>query len=123
MATVFGIHRDVPNSVVPPHLAGQRCVLVSRVLPMGYLNSVSIAQHIHRNIVRWSAEGMEPPVGGEGELRKDKGMSSTASLYRSSGEMGQANGRSHSRYTLRTGVEIEAGLCLNGAAKTPEEVC
>lgn len=78
----LGFNRDVPASLVPPHLAGQRCVLVSRVLPMGYLNSVSIAQHIHRNIVRWSAEGLVPPVGGEGELRKDKGMSSAASLYR-----------------------------------------
>ena len=78
----LGFNREVSPSLVPPHLQGRKCVLVSRVLPMGFANSVSIAQHIHRNIVRWSAMKVEAPIGGEGELRKDRGMSSAASLYR-----------------------------------------
>ena len=78
----MGFNRDVPEHLVPDCYKGRRCVLVSRVLPMGFLNSVSIAQHVHRNIVRWSATAVEPPVGGEGELRKDKGMSSAPSLFR-----------------------------------------
>eukprot|EP00435_Cladocopium_sp_Y103_P065549 s527_g27.t1 len=72
----------VPPNAVPECYKGRTCVLVSRVLPMGYVNSVSIAQHIHRNIVRWSAASLEPPVGREQELRKDQGMSTSSSLFR-----------------------------------------
>ena len=78
----MGFNRVVPENLVPSRYKGRKCVLVSRVLPMGFLNSVSIAQHIHRNIVRWSAGSVDPPIGGEGEMRKDKGSSSAASLYR-----------------------------------------
>ena len=78
----MGFNRDVPDELVPTCWSGRRCVLVSRVLPMGFLNSVSIAQHVHRNVIRWSAAGMEPMIGGEGELRRDKGFSSSDSLYR-----------------------------------------
>ena len=78
----MGFNREVPATMVPESWRGQPCVLVSRVLPMGFLNSVAIAKHIHRNITRWSATMVSPPVGGEGELRKDLGMSSSASLYR-----------------------------------------
>ena len=78
----LGFNREVTQGLVLAQYAGRRCVLVSCVLPMGYLNSVSIAQHFHRNIVRWSAESMVPPITGEGEMRKDKGASSAESLYR-----------------------------------------
>ena len=70
------------NKVVPPHLVpdqwqGLPCVLVSRVLPMGFVNSVSIAQHIHRRVARL---GLYP--GGQGgsglgsqcEIRRDKAL-------------------------------------------------
>ena len=49
---------------------------------MGFVNSVSIAQHVHRNIVRWSATACSDGIGGEQELRKDKGIPSSESLYR-----------------------------------------
>ena len=78
----MGFNKLVSEHLLPPHLRGRDCVLVSRVLPMGFVNSVSIAQHVHRNIVRWSATSCDPPVGGEGELRKDKGLPSNSSLYR-----------------------------------------
>ena len=46
-----GFNKPVPESLVPAELHGRACVLVSRVLPMGFLNSVSIAQRIHQNVV------------------------------------------------------------------------
>ena len=44
---------------------------------MGFLNSVSLAQHVHRNLVKWSGRrehvGASPPVNApEQELRKDR---------------------------------------------------
>eukprot|EP00438_Fugacium_kawagutii_P000699 Skav220040 [mRNA] locus=scaffold2981:259455:271618:+ [translate_table: standard] len=74
--------RLVPDEVLPTSLRGRACVLFAKVLPMGYCNSVSIAQHVHRNVVRWSNSSMVPPIGGEGELRRDKGVSAKSSLYR-----------------------------------------
>ena len=56
-------NRRVPDDVLPPELRGRDCVLASRVLPMGWLNSVGIAQHIHRNVVRWSMCGRQPQGG------------------------------------------------------------
>ena len=78
----LGFNREVPGELLPRHLQGQSCVLVSRVLPMGYLNSVSIAQHIHRNIVKWSSTRVVPKISGEAEMRKDKPSSSAGSLFR-----------------------------------------
>ena len=60
----LGFNRLVPKHLIPPHLANRDCVMVSRVVPMGFINSVSIAQHVHRNVVRWSAQQSEPPIGG-----------------------------------------------------------
>ena len=78
----MGFNKAVPEELIPKEFQGQPCVLVARVLPMGFLNSVSVAQHIHRNVVRWAALTGKPPVGAEGELRKDRAMSSAADLYR-----------------------------------------
>ena len=78
----MGFNKLVPEEAKPPELRGQACVLVSRVLPMGFLNSVGIAQHVHRNIVREAAQQMTPPVGGEHEVRKDKAWPQTSQAYR-----------------------------------------
>lgn len=78
----MGFNREVSPSLVPPGLQGQRCVLAARVLPMGFANSVSIAQHIHRNVIKWACMAPENPIGGEGEIRKDKGFPSCPSKYR-----------------------------------------
>ena len=78
----LGFNKEVSAHLVPPEFAGEKCVLVSRVLPMGFQNSVSIAQHVHRNVVRWSAMNMCPSIGGEGEMRKDRGPSSASSQFR-----------------------------------------
>ena len=78
----LGFNKQVPLSLVPKQYRGMECVLFAKVLPMGFANSVGIAQHVHRNVVRWAADEMVPPVGGEGEMRRDKGHTSSSSLYR-----------------------------------------
>ena len=78
------------NKVVPPHLVpdqwqGLPCVLVSRVLPMGFVNSVSIAQHIHRRVARL---GLYPKgqggsgLGSQCEIRRDKALSVGSRAFR-----------------------------------------
>ena len=56
--------------------------IASQVLTMGFKNSVSLAQHVHRNIVRMAStrtgEGLRP----EQEARKDRPFSSSSLLHR-----------------------------------------
>lgn len=70
----LAFNKQVPDSVLPDRLKGREVYLGSKVLPMGFLNSVSLAQHVHRNLVKWSK--LPGSVGGtchpERELRKDK---------------------------------------------------
>eukprot|EP00434_Breviolum_minutum_P043432 symbB.v1.2.038718.t1/scaffold6139.1/size20637/2 len=62
----------VPDEVLPEAYKGRECYLASLVLPMGYLNSVSLAQHVHRNLALASGKHFFPEVNApEGELRKD----------------------------------------------------
>eukprot|EP00438_Fugacium_kawagutii_P015593 Skav229726 [mRNA] locus=scaffold49:399186:411683:- [translate_table: standard] len=78
----LAFNKLVPDLVLPEHLRGGRVYLASRVLPMGFLNSVSLAQHVHRNLVQWSQQhhpGVNPP---EGELRKDRPMSVRQDTWR-----------------------------------------
>lgn len=56
--------------------------LVSRVSPVGWVNSVTIAQHIHRNVVRSCLGSLSPSVGGECELRRGRLFSSIPKLFR-----------------------------------------
>ena len=65
-----------PEGSLEPH------VLASRVLPMGFLNSVSIAQHVHRRIARLALRGCLPPWGPEQELRKDRALTQADRMYR-----------------------------------------
>ena len=51
---------------------------------MGFLNSVSLAQHVHRNLVAWTGEqfslaGVNTP---EQELRKDRGFTVSDPAWR-----------------------------------------
>ena len=82
----LAFNKLVPDEALPPDLQGKRVYLSSRVLPMGFLNSVSLAQHVHRNLVAWS--GMD----GDGEhqlvnepmaeLRKDRPMTQANPAWR-----------------------------------------
>ena len=63
------------NTPVPAHLAPQgsseKYYLASRVLGMGFVNSVGIAQHLHRQIIS-SKGGRGAGLDTGSELRKDK---------------------------------------------------
>ena len=68
----FGFGKAVPGDMLGPTFGDSKGFLVSRVLPMGWLNSVGIAQHVHRVVVRRCMDSVEPPLGGESELRRDR---------------------------------------------------
>eukprot|EP00438_Fugacium_kawagutii_P019799 Skav234936 [mRNA] locus=scaffold2677:147840:152458:- [translate_table: standard] len=78
----LGFNRRVADHLLPKELKGTPCVLTSAVLPMGFCNSVAIAQHVHRNVTKWAAEQMATPSGGEGEIRRDKAFPSSSRLWR-----------------------------------------
>lgn len=71
------------NRPLPQSLAGNRAgrwFPCSAVLPMGFKNSVALAQHVHRWLMRRSLSSLQ--WGGEGELRKDRNFSTSNPLYR-----------------------------------------
>ena len=76
----LGINRPVPDDLVPPSVE-EECYLVSRVLPMGYLNSVGIAQHLHRNLLK-RAQGSPTRCQPWSEVRKDRTWSLANPLWR-----------------------------------------
>eukprot|EP00435_Cladocopium_sp_Y103_P010308 s267_g2.t1 len=78
----FGFGRPVSRGIGNVELGGETGYLVARVLPMGFVNSVAIAQHVHRNVVRQCMGSLSPPVGGECELRRDRVFSSSPVLFR-----------------------------------------
>ena len=61
---------------LPDDLKGQEVYLASKVLPVGFANSVSLAQHVHRNLATWSSRHHPGDAGEvmapEAELRKDR---------------------------------------------------
>ena len=74
--------RVAPASVTPAEFGNEEGYLASTVLPMGWINSVALAQHIHRRVVRRSMGSLLPPVGGECELRRDRTFSNSPHLFR-----------------------------------------
>eukprot|EP00435_Cladocopium_sp_Y103_P037033 s3214_g9.t1 len=72
------------NRPLPPDLCGERpgnWYPCSAVLPMGFKNSVALAQAVHRYIVNQALYSI-PGRGGESELRKDKTFPSTQAFHR-----------------------------------------
>ena len=80
----MAFNKRVPDSVLPLSLKGRSIYLASRVLPMGFLNSVSLAQHVHRNLVLWSQDSsVAVPVNpSHHELRKDLAFPEANPLWR-----------------------------------------
>lgn len=74
--------RPVPQECVPLADQHQEHYLCSCVLPMGYVSSVAIAQHIHRRVVQKCMGGLRPPIGGHQELRRDRLPTSSDTMYR-----------------------------------------
>ena len=73
--------KPVPSSLVEGQ-SPEPFYLTSLVLPMGFVSSVSIAQHIHRRIARLSLHSLSPSRGAQCEMRKDKPGSVSPWLYR-----------------------------------------
>ena len=78
----LGFGLVAPQEITPKDFGGEKGYLCSVVLPMGYLNSVGIAQHVHRVVVRRSLASLERPLGGEAELRRDRPFSQADNLFR-----------------------------------------
>ena len=75
----MAFNKLVPDECLPESLKGQDVYLASQVLPMGFSNSVSLAQHVHRNLALWSGacsedDGLETNLP-QGKIRKDKACS------------------------------------------------
>ena len=72
----LAFNRRVPDSCLSEELMGREVYLASQVLPMGFANSVSLAQHVHRNLALWSGEQWpaEPTevMAPELEIRKNR---------------------------------------------------
>ena len=66
----LAFNKTVPDMALPEELQGKEVYLASRVLPMGFVNSVSLAQHVHRNLATSGDAGSQNLL--EAELRKDK---------------------------------------------------
>ena len=71
----MGFGREVPAEGLPEGYAGGGWHLVSRVLPMGFVNSVAIAQHVHRRVIQRLA-------GREQEIRRDRHQSTASHQFR-----------------------------------------
>ncbi len=68
----LAFNKVVPQEVLPAHLQGKEIFLASKVLPRGFVNSASLAQHVHRNLAL-ASEKVDPGVAApEAELRKDR---------------------------------------------------
>ena len=78
----MAFNRPLPASLCPRDGKKQRYYLCSRVLPMGFKNSVSIAQHIHRNVIRWAGRRGGILSNSSSELRKDRPFSFSNPLTR-----------------------------------------
>ena len=76
----LGFNKVVPASFHPER-QGRR-YLVSNVLPMGFKNSVTIAQAVHRCIVRKASQQRENILLGQSELRKDRPFFLVSQMHR-----------------------------------------
>ena len=76
----MGFAKELPESLVPLEMRGEPCHLVSLVLPMGWANSVGLAQHVHRNVLRWTME--DQGLQGEGELCRDRPPTRSKDMFR-----------------------------------------
>ncbi len=80
----MAFNKLVPDSVLPEHLQGGKVYLASCVLPMGFLNSVSLAQHVHRCLVLRGGKKVESDLVNKShlELRKDRPFPEGDPLWR-----------------------------------------
>eukprot|EP00435_Cladocopium_sp_Y103_P064632 s325_g26.t1 len=78
----MGFGKKAPASLVPADGGDEPWYLTAQVLPMGYLNSVGIAQHIHRRVICRAVGLVRGLKIGVQELRRDRLFSSCPNLCR-----------------------------------------
>ena len=78
----MGFAREVPAEALPEGFVGQGWHLVTQVLPMGFINSAAIAQHVHRRVISRALRGEKILAGRHQELRRDRVASTAEHLYR-----------------------------------------
>eukprot|EP00438_Fugacium_kawagutii_P025255 Skav212857 [mRNA] locus=scaffold786:244787:247873:+ [translate_table: standard] len=76
----LGFNKRVPSNL-HAH-SSQPHVLCARVLPMGFKNSVSLAQHVHRVVVKRASQRVDGQLEPQQELRKDKVFTSASAIHR-----------------------------------------
>eukprot|EP00435_Cladocopium_sp_Y103_P054729 s637_g17.t3 len=76
----LAFNRPVPEGLKPDGCA-ESCFLAAVVLPMGFLNSVGIAQHVHRVLVSRSVPRPVRDLPSR-EIRKDLPLPDTSSAWR-----------------------------------------
>ena len=74
----LGFGKKLPRKLIPEGVSGD-WILYSKVLPMGFLNSVSIAQHLHRRIV---ARALDGRVSAGQEIRRDAELPQAKHFFR-----------------------------------------
>ena len=77
---LLSFNRRVPDNLVPPHCT-EPCYLCAKVLPMGYLNSVGAAQHLHQKLIRKIQSGPTRVISSA-EIRKDRAATSASPMWR-----------------------------------------
>eukprot|EP00435_Cladocopium_sp_Y103_P035476 s619_g9.t1 len=74
--------KQAPRSLVPRDAVETEWYLTGQVLPMGYLNSVGIAQHIHRCVIRRAIGSLHGLGCTVQELRRDRNFTSFPNWFR-----------------------------------------
>ena len=74
--------REIPHEALPVGCSGGGWHLVTQVLPMGFINSVAIAQHIHRRVISQALRNDQRLASGHQEIRRDRPHSSAPHLFR-----------------------------------------
>ena len=76
----LGFNRPIPPELCPDSQGTY--YLASQVLPMGFKNSVSLAQHVHRVMVRRAGGDRGVHLQSHQEIRKDRPFTSHPELHR-----------------------------------------
>ena len=78
----MGFAREVPREALPAGHEGAGWHLVTRVLPMGFVNSVAIAQHVHRKVISQALYADTGLATRHQEIRRDRVSSRADRLFR-----------------------------------------
>ena len=78
----MGFAREVPSEALPVGHDGPGWHLVTKVLPMGFVNSVAIAQHVHRRVISQALHADARLATRHQEIRRDRTSSRADHLFR-----------------------------------------